>query len=244
MTAQGPVLGLVCARGGSRGVPRKSLAMLAGLPLVAHTVNAYRAWGGADRVVCSTDDPDTAEAARAAGAEVPWLRPAELAGDDVAKRDVLRHALLACEAEDGHSYEVIVDLDVCAPLRTVADIEAVLATLTERGASNVLSVSPARRNPYYNMVEVTDEGWARLSKPPGTAFATRQASPVVYDVNASIYAYTRAFLLSDEEIIGSRTAVYVMPAERSVDVDNPVDLLLLRALVDSGAALPPAPPQG
>ncbi|MGH9246479.1 MAG: acylneuraminate cytidylyltransferase family protein [Acidimicrobiales bacterium] len=230
------MLGLVCARGGSKGVPKKNLAVVAGAPLVAHTVLAHRVWGRADRVVCSTDDEEIADAARAAGAEVPWLRPPELAGDDVPKLAVIRHALEACEADDGHEYPIVVDLDVSSPLRTVDDIEATVRVMLERGATNAFTVTPAHRNPYFNMVELTDEGFAALSKRLDSPVSSRQIAPQVYDMNASVYAYTREFVMTAAAVVGPRSVVHVMPPERSIDVDGPVDLVVLRALIDEGLA--------
>lgn len=211
--------------------------------MIAHSVNALRQWGGCDRIVCSTDDDSIAAAALAAGADVPWTRPEELAGGDVGKIAVLRHALLECERERSLTYDAIVDVDVTAPLRTVDDIAATVALL-EGETSNALTVTPARKNPYFNMVELEPDGWARLAKPRATAVAGRQTAPTVYELNASVYTYTRGFLLDATTVIGPRTRVHVMPHERSVDIDTPLDLLLIEAILDAGlATLPPALPR-
>jgi len=233
------VLGLVCARGGSKGLPGKNLRPLAGHPLIVHSIKALLAWGNADLVLCSTDDPEIATVARAAGASTPWLRPEELARDETPKLDVLRHALTETEANGDAEYDLIVDLQPTSPLRTVADIQATVDALLSSDADNALTVTTAHHNPYFDMVELEENGWARLSKSVPKDVPSRQLAPPVYELNGSVYVYKRAYLTSATSPVGPRTAVHVMPAERSVDIDDLVDFLLAERLVESGlVALP------
>ncbi|MBI3269701.1 MAG: acylneuraminate cytidylyltransferase family protein [Planctomycetes bacterium] len=225
------VLCTICARGGSKGVPGKNLRPLAGRPLLVHSIEHARAATGIDRIVVSTDDERLADAARAAGADVPFLRPAELATDAAGKVPVLQHALRAVEAAEGRRYDAVLDLQPTSPLRSVEDIAGTLATLERTGADIVFSVTESDRNPYYNLVELSPEGWARVSKPLPAPLVRRQDAPKVYVVNGAVYAWRREALLEAGRVIGDRSAVWVMPEERSVDIDREVDFLLAEALL-------------
>src|SRR5919202_4957182 len=142
------VLAVVPARGGSKGLPRKNLRLLAGKPLVAHAVAAGLAAELVDRVVCSTEDAEIAEAARQAGAEVPFLRPVELAQDAPEELPVFVHALAWLEQHQGWAPELVVNLRPTSPLRRPAHIDAAIRLLCESGADSVKSVCLARQHPH------------------------------------------------------------------------------------------------
>ncbi|MFI5212922.1 MAG: cytidylyltransferase domain-containing protein [Gemmatimonadales bacterium] len=223
------VLATVCARGGSKGVPRKNLRPIAGVPLIERTIRVARAWGGADRLVVSTDDDEIAAVAAAAGAEVPFRRPAELATDSAGKWEVLRHAV-ASVATSGPHVDVVVDLDPTAPLRIVEDIQGAVALFVRERPDAVITVFEAQKNPYFNMVELKD-GLAVLCKRPGDSVKRRQDAPQVYSMNASIYVLDREFLFRSSGLFEGRLRAYVMPRERSVDIDSEVDYRLAELLL-------------
>ncbi len=229
----GIVLVTICARGGSKGVPGKALAALLGKPLLVHTVEHALSLPEADRVIFSTDDERIAETARAAGAEAPFLRPAELARDDSPKLPVIRHAVEFVEKE-GTEVDYILDLDVTSPLREIEDARATLALVTSGRCEVAFTVCPAHRSPYFNMVEEV-EGEVRLVKKPKREVFARQAAPPVYDMNASIYAYTRERLFSGRGLYGHGAAIHVMPPERSWDIDTPLDLAFVEFLMKKRA---------
>ena len=218
----------VCARGGSRGVPGKNIRPLAGKPLIVHTIEQALACGDIDAVYVSTDDPRIADVARAAGARVPLLRPAELATDTAPKIPVIRHLVGAVES-GGVIVERIVDLDPTSPLRDLADIEACLRLLDAQ-TDVVITGYEAEKNPYFNMVEYRSDGFVELSKRPERPIAGRQGAPKVYAMNASIYVWHRRTL--DKGLWDGRARLHVMPRERSIDIDSEIDLKLVELLLE------------
>ncbi len=208
----------ICARGGSKGLPGKNIRHFHGKPLIAHSIGHALACPQIDAVYVSTDDADIAEAARSAGAQVPYLRPAELANDTAPKLPVIEHLVAHLEAQ-GQVVDCIVDLQPTSPLREASDIAQAL--LCQPDTELVVSVSPAADNPYFNLVEPDSAGWLRLSKGDGST--RRQDAPAVYALNGSLYVWQRAALrrsAGSGVLWGNRIAAYVMPRWKSVDIDD------------------------
>jgi CMP-N,N'-diacetyllegionaminic acid synthase len=217
----------VCARGGSTGLPGKNIRPLLGKPLIAYTIEQGLACPGIDGVYVSTDSPEIAAVARQFGATVPFLRPAELASSTAPKIPVIRHLVSEVERLRG-PVDVIVDLDPTSPLRDIGDIGACLAMLDEE-TDVVITAYESDKNPYFNMVEYDPEGRVRLVKSTGSEFGGRQAAPKVYAMNASIYVWHRRTL--DKGLWDGRTRLYVMPRERSIDIDALIDFRLVELLM-------------
>jgi N-acylneuraminate cytidylyltransferase/CMP-N,N'-diacetyllegionaminic acid synthase len=226
------ILCTVCARGGSKGVPNKNVRDVDGKPLVAHTIEQGLSWDRCDELVVSTDSEDIAEVARDYGARVPFSRPDRLASDTAAKLPAIQHAHEQMEEIDDTTYDVVVDLDATAPLRTVQDIEDCFQAVQGTNAHNAYTVTEAEKNPYFNMVELDDDGYAHLSKDPGEDVVRRQDAPAVYEMNASIYVYERSYLVEATSHHGDRTRVSEMPRERSIDIDEPIDLAFVEFLLE------------
>ena len=210
-------------RGGSKGVPNKNLRELHGKPLMAYTIEQAQVSGLFDHIVVSTDSEKIAETARSYGAKAWFLRPAELATDEAAKLPAIRHAFMEAEKHYGYQFDVLVDLDATSPLRKVEDIKAAYHQfLDEEDADILITASPCRKNPYFNMVEKVDGRVRKVKelKPPPTR---RQDAPEVYDMNASIYIWKRPALLNLDTLFTDKTSLYVMPEERSVDIDTDLD---------------------
>lgn len=225
------VLCTICARAGSKGVASKNIRPIAGKPLIVHTIEQALACSFITKTVVSTDGEAIAKVAREAGAEVPFLRPKELAADDSSKDAVLKHAVEFLK-ERGEEYDLVIDLDPTSPLRRVSDIEAAFHQFLESDANNLYSVTPARRNPYFNMVEVDPRGRSKLCKIPPQELVNRQNAPQVFEMNASIYIYRTEFLLKDPMTLHSdNTIVYIMPPERSLDIDSLLDLKVVELLL-------------
>lgn len=217
MTAGGLTIATVCARGGSKGLPGKNVRDFAGQSLIARTIAQALACPGIAAVYVSTDDEVIAQAARAAGAHVPYRRPAELATDEAGKLPVIEHLVRHLEAQ-GQTIDTVVDLQPTSPLREAGDIAAALA-LAHR-APLVVSVCESRDNPYFNLVEQQPDGLVTLSKGQGSA--RRQDTPAVYALNGAIYVWQRA-ALAQAAVSGLWSvpiAPYVMPRWKSVDVDD------------------------
>ena len=235
--SQGRVVavGLIPARGGSKGIPRKNLALVAGKPLLAWTADSALAARGLNAVILSTDDDEIAEAGRACGLEVPFRRPSALASDTAASIDVLLHAVEWLDRE-GRRADVIVLLQPTAPLRTSDDIDTALKLLNDTHADSVVSVAevPAHYSPDWQLHRATS-GELRLrgDRPLAEIVPRRQLLPTTFYRNGAVYAVRRDILVSQRSLYGDRCVGYVMPAERSVNVDTLDDLaeadrLLLR----------------
>lgn len=217
----------ICARGGSTGLPRKNIKLLHGKPLIVHTIEQALACPEIERVFVSTDDQEIADVARNAGAEVPFLRPAELASSTAAKLPVIRHLVEAVE-HMGVDVTRIVDLDPTSPLRLVSDISSCIDLL---GADTdiVITAYAAEKNPYFNMVEIKPDGNIGLVKPMAGGVVARQQAPVVYAMNASVYVWHRQTL--QQGLWDGRVKLHVMPRERSVDIDSFFDFKLVAILM-------------
>ncbi len=225
----------ICARGGSKGIPDKNILPLNGKPLIHYTVAAALAYGKLHpdtTVVLSTDSEAIQQATAEAGLITAYRRPPKLGGDHVGKIDVLRDVLHSEERRLGRTFDYLVDLDVTSPLRTLQDIEGAFSALSDRpDALNIFSVSPAHRNPYFNMVEEDSEGFARVVKRPETPFYTRQSSPRVYDINGSIYVYRREFFRSGQtSATTDRSMAYNIP-HQCFDLDEPIDFTFMEFLL-------------
>lgn len=230
--AQRPLLvATICARGGSKGVPRKNLRLLGGKPLIGRAVEQALAAGIFDRVVASTDDPEMAEVARAYGAEVPFSRPPELAQDQTNKWDVFRHLVTELEAGSPCRVGVIADLDTGAALRTTDDIEAAVRALLESSADVCVTAYEADHNPYYNMVQLDPAGMAQVCIRPERPIANRQQAPTVYNLSPAIFAIRRDALWRHDHWSQCRMTLSVLPRDRAVDIDTELDFLLVESLL-------------
>lgn len=237
MSDKPKILCTICARGGSKGVKDKNIRDLAGRPLIAYTIIQAQKWSGPAHVVVSTDSERIAEVARCFGAEVPFMRPKNLAGDKAPKIPSIRHALSASEKFFGDRFDIVVDLDVTAPLRKISDLDNCLQLFLRKRADTLFSVVRAHRNPYFNMVEEKKDGFVRLAKGlPGEA-NRRQDAPRVWDMNASIYFYRREFLLRGKATtpFSDKTAIYVMDDLSRYDIDSELDFKFVEFLIKEGA---------
>lgn len=215
------VLCVIPARGGSKGLPGKNVRELLGKPLMAYSIEQARQSRYIDRVIVSTESAAIAEIARQYGAEVPFKRPEDLSRDESGVVAVLLHAMERLEIDEGYSCDIIVLLHVTAPLRRVEDIDNCIEQLVEEGSDNVFSVTEAHRNPYFNMVEVGESAEVKLVREGD--FTTRQSAPKVFDMNASIYVWWKERLKEEKRTLMKKSSIYVMPKERSVDIDDLLD---------------------
>jgi len=223
------VVCIIPARGGSKGVPRKNIKLLAGKPLIAYTIEQALQSKYIDRTIVSTEDDEIADVTMQYGAEVPFMRPENLAGDQVTTVDVLLHAINWLEESELYSFDILVLLHTTAPLRAVADIDACIELLKDTNADNVFSVTEAHRNPYFNMVEIDESGKVQLVKKG--SFSSRQSAPKAYDMNASIYVWWKDILKHEKKIFLPNSRIYIMPKERSVDIDDNFDFRIAEYLL-------------
>lgn len=223
----------ICARGGSTGVPGKNIRPLCGKPLIAWTIEQALASGLADRVLVSTDSPEIAAVARSFGAEVPFLRPAELATATAGKLPVILHLVEWAAATLGPISRII-DLDPTSPLRDIADIHA-CNDLLDDDTGLVITGYESDKNPYFNMVEQKADGSIERVCPPAVEVLGRQGAPKVYAMNGSVYAWHRHSLKPSLWAAG-RIRLHLMPRERSIDIDHPVDFDMVELLMNRRSA--------
>lgn len=224
------IIGHIGARKGSKGVPNKNFRDMCGKPLIDWSLDQLLESARIDAVVVSTDDPAIYDHAVAKGALDMGLRPAHLATDDAPKWGVWQHALDAAEAIAGTA-TAFVDLDCTSPLRLAVDIAGALDVFENDRPDMVMSCNHANKNPYFNMVEPDETGALQVSKPlPGGVWA-RQNAPTVYEHAASTYVLAPAYLRSASTIYEGRVIPYVMPAERCMDVDEPLDWKIVEFLM-------------
>ena len=227
------VLCVIGARGGSQGLPGKNTRPILGKPLIAWSIEQALAVPDIDRVVVSTDSEAIAEVARAAGAEVPFLRPAELAGPGVGKFQVWQHAVEASSSAYKESYEFLVDLDCTNPLREPADITAIIQRFRKLvpGVDAMFTVCPARKNPYFNLVEPDKTGCMRISKCLEERVISRQSAPQVFEHVASIYVLAMDYLRNANHLLDGRAVGWDIGAEKSLDIDTEFDFSLVEYLM-------------
>lgn len=224
------ILCTICARGGSKGVKNKNVRLINNKPLIAHTIELAKKSNLFTDIVVSTDCDDIASAAKASGAQVLFKRPEHLASDKAAKLPVIRHAFTETEKILDKHYDILFDLDATSPLRTLEDLLACAELIKSGQYSNLITASPARRSPYFNLVELDALGHPYVSK--GAQASRRQDSPECFDMNASIYVWTRNSILEDNSLFSDKTGLYVMPEERSLDIDTEFDFSIVSALME------------
>lgn len=211
------VLALIPARGGSKSVPRKNIKILAGKPLIAWTIDAAIHSGIVDQIIVSTDDKEIGEIALTWGAEVPGLRPKALAQDETSSIDVV---LYTASQMDGFDWLLL--LQPTSPLRSADDIRGIINLVFERGAHSAVSVCESPSNPVW-MYNIDSNGKLRSISPFADHPHQRQKLSPVYQLNGAMYLMNREWLLTNKNFIGDDTIGYVMPPERSADIDTPLD---------------------
>lgn len=227
------VVALICARGGSKGLPGKNIRPLAGKPLIAWAIEQARAVKRIGRIIISTDSEEIATVARQAGAEVPFLRPAELAEDKSPEWLVWRHALDYLKENEGSYPDALIVVPATAPLRAVEDLERCLDEYEKGDADMVITVTDANRSPYFNMVKVFPDGAVGLVIPPDGSITRRQDAPVVYDMTTVAYVANPEFVMTRNGTFEGRVRHVHIPVERALDIDTPLDFKIAECLIDS-----------
>ncbi len=233
MIAGKNILGLICARGGSKGIPRKNLRMLGGKPLIGWSIEAGRSCPVIDHLVISTNDEGIAAVARDFGAEVPFLRPGELATDSSPEWLVWQHAIIEM-AKLGFKADYLVNLPPTSPFRSPDDIMLSLERLHQEEADIIISVTESGRNPYFNMIELDQQGFASLSKSPQSKIIRRQDAPRVYDMTTAFYTARCSYVLRAKGVFDGKVKVLEIPAIRAVDIDTELDLKFAEFLIAEG----------
>lgn len=218
---------IIPARGGSKGIPHKNIKPFLGRPLIHWAIDCARAVADDTHIIVSTDDDEIAAVAEATGLRVPYRRPASLATDRSSTRDALLDAMDWADSR-GIRYDKVLLLQPTSPLRTVEDIERTLGAYTHR-CDMAVTVKPAAANPYYDCFETDTDGYIRVSKGDGH-FTRRQDAPPTWQLNGAVYVINPASLRSMPMGQFTRRVPVEMPADRSVDLDTPLDWLIAETI--------------
>ena len=223
-------LAVIPARGGSKGLPGKNILTLAGKPLIAYTIEAAQAARSVDRIVVSTDDAEIAEIARTYGAEVPFIRPDHLSNDTAIATEVCLHALEFLKQEEDYEPELAMFLQPTSPLRSSEDIDGAVELLRETGASAVVSLKEVVEHPQW-MRRLDAEQRVSPLFPELEVPHVRQGLEKAYILNGAVYVAVAGVLLENRSFHGLDTRGYVMPRERSIDIDTAIDFAIVDHLI-------------
>ena len=213
--------GFIFARGGSKGVPKKNIKLLGGKPLIGWSIEVGMATGLLDKIIVSTDDEEIADVARSFGAEVPFMRPAELASDTAPEWLAWRHAITAVDP-----FDIFVSLPATSPLRTVGDVVDCIELFKKGDCEMVITAYKASHHPSYDMVFQDEKGYAELVMPPDAAIHRRQDTKDVYNMTTIAYVTTPSFVLNHDSMYEGRMKTVIVPEERGIEIDTMTDFAL------------------
>tara|TARA_B100000073_G_scaffold118752_1_gene96122 strand:- start:3879 stop:4595 length:717 start_codon:yes stop_codon:yes gene_type:complete len=217
----------IFARGGSKGLHRKNLLPLAGKPLIVHSIDTAFSLPCVNKVVVSTDDSEIAEVALKAGADIPFIRPTELAQDTSPEWLSWQHAI-SHYFSIGYQFRTFLSIPTTSPLRTSNDVNCCLKLLESSTADIVITVKDAERSPYFNMVKSTERNEVELLL--DARFHRRQDSPQIYDITTVAYAARPEFILKASRIFDGSVKAVLIPRHRALDIDTPYDMSIADAL--------------
>jgi CMP-N-acetylneuraminic acid synthetase len=224
-------IALICARGGSKGLPDKNILPLAGVPLIGWAIKAAKNVERISRVIVSTDSEQIAQIAKEFGAEVPFMRPGVLSGDNSPEWLVWKHAVEYLEKNI--EFDGLVVIPTTAPLRNIEDINLCINKFEKGKSDIVITVTEAHRSPYFNMVKIDVEGNTSLVIQNENKFTRRQDSPQLFDVTTVAYVVKPTFVKENEGIFEGRVASIEVPAERAIDIDSLMDFKIAECLFNS-----------
>jgi N-acylneuraminate cytidylyltransferase/CMP-N,N'-diacetyllegionaminic acid synthase len=226
------ILATICCRGGSKGVPNKNLRLMHGIPLIGHTITQAQQSKLIADLIISTDSQQIADTAKEFGAKVPFFRPDDLASDTASKWPVFIHALEFYEKEYGVEVEYLVDLDVTVPLKTPQDIDgAIQLALDNPSTEVVITGYEPERNPYFNMMEIREDGLAEIVKKSEKPIVRRQDAPDVYSLSPAAFVIKKSALYNYPHWSKAPCRIFPIPRERAIDIDSLLDFELVEFLM-------------
>jgi CMP-N,N'-diacetyllegionaminic acid synthase len=222
----------ICARGGSKGVKNKNIRLIGGKPLIIHTLEHALLSGLFTEIAVSSDSEEILNVAETFGIKNLIKRPDHLATDTSPKIPAIQHCIREVECKKNYKFSTIVDLDATSPLRSLEDISNAVRILESKNISNIITGTKSRRSPYFNLVELNENGTVTLSKKLDQSIQRRQDSPLCFDMNASIYVWEREAFFNSNSVFLNDTEIYVMPEERSIDIDTELDFEFVEFLLN------------
>lgn len=223
------IVALICARGGSKGLPGKNIRMFCGRPLIAHAIEFGKNLDYVEQVIVSTDDEEIAQVSRENGANVPFLRPAALATDKAAEWLVWQHAITYLEGL-GEKIETLIVLPPTAPLRTQEDVNAAVAMQQNNTCDGVVCATTSHRNPYFNMVTVSREGYCQVEGKKGERVTRRQDAPSYFDLTTVCYVMSAQYIRENKHLFDGKILINEISSENAIDIDTLHDFELAEFL--------------
>ena len=223
-------IAFIFARGGSKGLPGKNIRELAGKPLIQYSIDTAKACPSIDDIYVSTDDVVIADVARQGGAKI-IMRPGELATDTAPEWLSWQHAVEVVKQDKQIDDFCFVSLPCTSPLRSVNDVESAIDKSLEDKVDVCISITPANRSPYFNMVIKDTSGKLDIVNPPDSSVSRRQDAPEVYDITTVVYATTAQFVLDNSAIFSGRVHAIDVPKERAADIDDIYDFWFAEAVL-------------
>ncbi|MBT6050346.1 MAG: acylneuraminate cytidylyltransferase family protein [Candidatus Scalindua sp.] len=230
------VVALICARGGSKGLPGKNIRPLAGKPLIAWAIDHIREVKRINRIIVSTDSEEIASVASNFGAEIPFLRPAELAQDNSSEWMVWQHAMEYLKKIDGYYPDVLIVVPTTAPLRSSVDLVNCLDEYEKGDVDIVVTATDAHRSPFFNMVKQNEDKTVSLVISPDSKVHRRQDAPVVYDMTTVAYVTSPEFVMNNKGVFDGRVGYVHVPVERALDIDTALDFRIAECLISDDSA--------
>lgn len=225
-------IALICARGGSKGLPGKNIKLLNGIPLIGWSINIAKQIKRVSRVIISTDSQDIASIAKEYGAEIPFIRPKELALDTTPEWLVWRHAINYLENQKSNEIDNLIVLPATSPLRSVEDVNNCIDEFEKGEADSIITVSDADRSPYYNMVINDNNGFSSVVI-NNNDIIRRQDSPKVYDMTTVAYIVNFMFVKNSNNIFDGKVRSVMIPKERAIDIDSMLDFKIAEYLIST-----------
>ncbi len=225
---------VIPARGGSKTIPRKNLHVVAGLPLIGYAIRNALAAKSVDRVIVSTEDAEIAEAARALGADVPFLRPMELATDEVSLIPVVQHAARAMAEDHGFDADIVASLQPTAPLLGADRIDAAVALLRDSGCCSVTSIQRIEQNHPYQALDMDADGRISRLFPEAERYLQKQDRPPFYVGTGGLYVRRRDVLdgwSGKDFCLGADRRAVVVTSDEGINIDTPTDMMVFEAVM-------------
>jgi CMP-N,N'-diacetyllegionaminic acid synthase len=224
------ILGVITARGGSKGIPRKNIKDLAGKPLIAYTIEEAKKSKLLTRCIVSTDDSEIAEISKKYDADIPFIRPSEIAQDDSTSMDVAQHAIRYLKDELNEDYDYLMILQPTSPLRIVEDIEKSIEKIVDTSADSVMSMMELVDFSIKKLKRIEDDKVHPFLEDEGKTSGRRQDLTKMYKRNCAIYL-TKVELIENGDLFGKVSRPHIMPEDRSLDINEPFDFDVAELLI-------------
>lgn len=220
----------IFARGGSKGVPKKNIRKISGKPLIVHAIDIAKKLDFVNDIIVSTDCKEIAKLSEKYGAKVPFLRPKYLSDDTSSELDAWKHAIIMYEKIFNKKIDTFISLPPTAPLRSINDVAKCYKLYKDQSCELVVTVKNSKNNPYFNMIEIGENGFGKIVS-KSEKIHRRQDAPKVYDMTTVAYVGNKNYILNTNHLLDGKFNFIVVPDERAIDIDSQLDFELAELLL-------------